>query len=142
MTATIKEELHIECSPTTAFNLMADVREITRWNGGASRADLLTEEPVGLGSQFVTINRGQRLESTITKFDRPERLEFAVTGKMMDVDGTFAFVDTDGATTLFLEFAPRPKGVMTVLFPLLKPLIRRDLVKQHAKFKDFCETQA
>jgi len=142
MTATIKEELHINCSPTKAFDLMADVREITRWNDGASQADLLTEEPLGLGSQFVTINRGQRLESTITKFDRPERLEFAVTGKMMDVNGTFAFVDTDGATTLLLEFTPRPKGVMAVLFPILKPLIRRDLAKQHAKFKDFCETQA
>jgi hypothetical protein len=28
----ITEELHIDCPPTTAFDLMADVRNVTRWN--------------------------------------------------------------------------------------------------------------
>ena len=107
---TITEELHINCPRSAAFDLMADVRKITRWNGGASRAEMTSEEPIGQGSQFITVNRGQELESTITTFDRPERLEFDVTGKLM-----------------------------SVLFPVLSPLIRRDLRKQHAKFKELCE---
>ena len=30
---------------------------------------------------------------------------------------------------------------MKFLLPVLKPMIRRDLTTQHAKFKDYCESQ-
>lgn len=137
----ISEQLHINCPPTMAFDLMADVRNVTRWNDGASRADLVTEEPIGIGTRFVTVNRGQELESRITRLDRPDRLEFDVTGKLMDVAGAFTFTPSGEGTTLVMEFEPSPKGIMKALFPLLRPVIRRDLRTQHLKFKDFCEMQ-
>lgn len=139
---TINEELHIDCPPELAFDLMADVRHLTTWNEGASRAELTTGEPIERGSRFTTVNRGQELESTITVFDRPERLDFDVTSKRLDVAGTFTFAESDGGTKLSISFEPRPKGALSALFPLLKPLIRRDLIKQHLKFKDFCEERA
>jgi uncharacterized protein YndB with AHSA1/START domain len=141
MTSTLKEAMNIDCSTAKVFDLMADVRLITRWNAGASRCEMLSQEPIGKGSRFVTVNRGQEMTSTITRFDRPERLEFAVTSKAMDVHGTFRFTKTNARTRLDITFEPQPKGIMKVLFPLLKPMIRRDLVKQHLKFKDYCETQ-
>lgn len=90
---TITEDLHIECAPVTAFDLMADVRNETQWNDGVSRAELTTEEPVGEGSKFVTDHRGPLglIESTITVFDRPGRLEFGATGKRMDLAISFTF---------------------------------------------------
>jgi hypothetical protein len=81
------------------------------------------------------------MESTITRFDRPERLDFSVTGKAMDVAAVFRFTEAGAGTTLFIEFQPHPKGIMKILFPVLKPLIQRDLAKQHLKFKAFCESQ-
>lgn len=138
---TIREELHIDCSPATVFDLMADVRKLTAWNGGASRAEMTSAEPIGQGSRFMTVNRGQELESVITTFDRPERLDFAVSGKAMDVAGTFRFTEAGAGTALVMEFDPHPKGIMKILFPVLRPMIRRDLVKQHRKFKEFCESQ-
>ena len=125
-----------------AFDLMADVSQITDWNGSVSRAEMTSDGPIGKGSRFITVNRGQELESTITTYDRPERLEFDVRGKMMDVAGTFEFSESDRGTTLVMTFDPRPKGLMSVLFPLLSPLIRRDLKKQHAKYGDLCEARA
>jgi hypothetical protein len=136
------EELHIECPPATAVDLMADVQNITRWNDSVSRAEMTTDAPIGQGSQFITVNRRQQLDSTITTFDRPERLASSVTSKLMDMTGTFTFTETDAGTTLVMVFDPSPKGVMSVLFPLLSPLMRRDLLKQHAKFKKPCEIQA
>ena len=79
------------------------------------------------------------MTSTITTFDRPHHLGFAVTGKAMEVAASFTFQAAPAGTDLVIEFEPAPKGVMKLLFPLLKPLIRRDLAKQHAKFKDYCE---
>jgi len=137
----LTEQMHIDCPPATAFDLMADVRQLTEWNRGASRAEMKSEEPIRQGSRFITVNRGQQLESTITKFDRPERLDFSVTGKAMDVTASFHFAEDDAGTGLVIEFDPHPKGIMKILFPVLKPLIRRDLVRQHLKFKEFCESQ-
>ncbi len=34
-----------------------------------------------------------------------------------------------------------PEGRHEVSFPVLSPLIRRDLVKQQLRFKQFCESQ-
>jgi len=138
---TITEVLHIDCPPAIAFDLMADVRNLTRWNDGASRAELMTEEPIGLGTRFVAVNRGQELEQTITRFDRPGRIDFDVTGKLLDVASTFTFTASESGTRLVIEFEPHPKGIMKVLFPILSPAIRRDLRSQHLKFKAFCETQ-
>jgi uncharacterized protein YndB with AHSA1/START domain len=139
---TIKEELHIDCPPAMAFDLMADVRHLTTWNDAASRAELIGSEPIGNGSRFIAVNRGQEAESTIVVFDRPDHLEFEVLNKRLDVAATFTFTEEDGRTRLNITFEPRPKGLMSALFPILKPLIRRDLAKQHLKFKDFCETRA
>ena len=138
---TIREELYIECLPETAFDLMADVRKLTEWNDGASKAEMRSAEPVGPGSTFIAVNRGQEMQSTITTFQRPERLDFSVTGKAMDVAATFRFSGAGSGTQLVIEFDPTPKGVMKLLFPLLRPVIRRDLARQHLKFKDFCESQ-
>lgn len=139
---TIREELQIDCPRETAFDLMADVRLLTDWNDAASRAAMLSDEPIGQGSRFVAVNRGQEADSTITVFDRPERLEFAVTNNRLDVAATFRFSEVDGGTRLTIEFEPTPKGAMSLLFPLLRPLIRRDLATQHRKFKAFCEARA
>ena len=136
----ITEELQIDCPPATAFDLMADVRKLTDWNEGASKAEMTSAGPIKQGSQFVVVNRGQAMESTITRFDRPARLDFSVTGKAMDVAAEFRFREAGDGTTLFIEFQPRPKGIMRILFPVLRPIIRRDLAKQHLKFKDFCES--
>ncbi len=136
------EQMHIDCPSTTVFDLMADARNETRWNGGVSRAELMTDEPIGKGSQFIVVSRGREDEVTITVFDRPERLEFAVTSKAMDIDITYTFAETDGTTTAVGNFDARPKGFMKVLLPLLMPVIKRDLAKQHAKFENLCETQA
>jgi uncharacterized protein YndB with AHSA1/START domain len=136
----ITEEMHIDCPPATAFDLMADVRKLTDWNQGASRAEMTSAGPIGQGSRFVAVNRGQEMESTITRFDRPERLDFSVTGKAMDVSAVFRFTAAGAGTTLFIEFQPHPKGIMKILFPVLRPLVRRDLAKQHLKFRDFCQS--
>ena len=134
----------IDCPPTTAFDLMADVRNETRWNDGVSSAELLTAEPVGPGSRFVTTHGwplGQ-IESTITAFTRPQRFDVRATSKAMDLALSATFAETGSGTSIHAEFDPAPKGLMKVLLPLLLPMIRRDLDRQHQHFKALCESEA
>ncbi len=140
---TITEELNFHCPPATAFDLMADIRNETQWNDGVSKAELTTDEPIGHGSRFVT-DHGRplgQIESTITVFDRAERLEFAAISKRMDLAISFTFTEVASGTLVHGTFDPKPKGIMAVLFPLLRPMIRRDMAKQHQNLKAFCESQ-
>lgn len=140
---TFTEDLHIDCPPATAFDVMADVRNETQWNDGVSKAELTTDEPIGRGSRFVT-EHGRplgQIESTITVFDRPERLEFTATSKRMDLAISFTFTDAGSGTLVHGTFDPKPRGIMAVLFPLLRPMIRRDMAKQHQNLKALCESQ-
>lgn len=72
--------MHIDSPSTTGFDLMADARNELLWNGSVSRVELLTDEPVGIGSQFIVEDRSGEHELAITLFDRPERFEFALIG--------------------------------------------------------------
>ncbi|MCB0953041.1 MAG: SRPBCC family protein [Microthrixaceae bacterium] len=133
--------MHIESTPATVFDLLADPRHEVDWNEGVSRAELLTDEPIGQGSKFVVEDKRGEHEVVITVFDRPDRVGFALTGKQMDVAIEYGFTESDGTTTAAGRFDARPKGLMKVLLPLLLPIIKRDIAKQHVNFKKLCETQ-
>jgi Polyketide cyclase / dehydrase and lipid transport len=132
----------IDCPRERAFDLMADARNEIRWNSAVSRSELLSGEPISAGSRFLTVNRGQEYEATIVSFERPALLVFAVTGKRMDINARFTFKEDAGGAAVEEHLDFRPKGVMKLFFPLLAPLVRRDLPKQGASFKAFCERTA
>ncbi len=136
-----REELLIDSPSTTVFDLLADARNEVQWNEGVSQAELVTDEPIGEGTQFVVTDKRGEHEVEITVFDRPERLEFVLTSKQMDVAIRFSFTESDGTTTAVGHFDARPKGFMKALLPLLIPFIKRDVAKQHVNFKTLCEAR-
>jgi len=134
-------EMRIDTPAATVFDLLADARNELRWNDGVSRVELPTDEPIGQGSRSLVEDRRGEHDVTIVRFDRPERVEWALTGKQMDVAVQCALTATDGSTTAVGTFDARPKGFMKVLLPLLMPIIKRDVAKQHVNFKNLCEAQ-
>lgn len=141
---TITEDILVECPPAIAFDVMADARNETEWNGDVSRAEMTTDGPVGVGSRFVTVHGAPlgQIESTITTFERPQRLEFSSTSKRMDLDISLVFAEEGSGTVVHGTYVPKPRGVMAALFPLLKPMIRRSMAKQHQNLKALCESRA
>ena len=121
---------------------MADVRNEARWNDDVSRAEMTTDGPVGQGSQFVTYHGRPlgEITSTITMFDRPERLEYSATSKAMDLAMSVTFTESGSDTLMHATFDPTPKGVMKLLLPILLPVIRRDIAKQHQNFRALCQS--
>ena len=141
---TITEEIHIECPPEIAFDLMADIRNETEWNDDVSRAEMTTEGPVGQGARFITVHGPPLgdIESTITTFERPQRLEFSAASKRMDLAISLTFAESGSGTMMRGTYVPKPRGLMAALFPLLRPMIRRNMGKQHQSFKALCESRA
>ncbi len=144
MTKGITENLEIDCAPATAFDVMADVRNETKWNDDVSDASMTSDGPIGQGSTFTTDHGAPlgQIKSTITTYDRPGLLEFEATSAKMDLAISLRFIENgSGGTRMQGTFTPAPKGVMSLLFPLLRPLISRDMAKQHQNYKSLCESQ-
>jgi uncharacterized protein YndB with AHSA1/START domain len=128
----------IVCPPEHVFDTLADLRNETQWNTRVSSAELRSPEPIGPGSRFAIVNGGSPYDVTISTYDRPSRLVLEASGKP-DLTITYTFTPTGEGTDLESDFDFRPRGVLKVLFPLLAPVIRRDVPKQYAALKALCE---
>ena len=128
----------IACPPEQLFDTLADLRNDTQWNSRVSSAELRSPEPIGLGSRFAIVNGGTPYDVTITTYDRLSRLVYEARGKP-DLTIACTFTPTGDETELESDFDFRPRGALKVLFPLLAPVIRRDVPKQYASFKALCE---
>ena len=128
----------IACPPKQVFDTLADLRNETQWNSRVSSAQLQSEEPIELGSRFEIVNGGTPYEVTITTYERPSRLVLEASGNP-DLTIAYTFAPTGAGTQLESDFDFRPRGVLKVLFPLLTPVIRRDVPKQYASLKALCE---
>ena len=134
-------EVPIARPRTEVFDLMADARNETVWNSQVASSELVSDEPIGLGSRFVTVNRGQSYDATITTYDPPHEIAFDVVGKTLKIVGRFRFADLSGNTVLRANFDMTPLGFMKVLLPLMSPMVRRDFLKQLNSFKAFSESR-
>lgn len=132
-------EQRISAPPEHAFDAMADARNEVHWNSQVTRSELLSGEPVGQGSRFETVNRGQTYVASITTCERPTALAFTVTGKQLDISSHFALRPDGDGVALSGTFDFRPKGVMRLFLPLLARSIRSDMPKQMASFARFVE---
>jgi uncharacterized protein YndB with AHSA1/START domain len=129
----------IACPPEDVFDILADLRNDTRWNSRVSSAELQSPEPIGQGSRFAVVNGGTPYDVTITSYERPSRLVFDASGKP-DLTIACTLTPTSEGTELESDFDFRPRGALKVVFPLLAPVIRRDVPKQYASLKALCET--
>ena len=128
----------IACPPEKVFDTLADLRNDAQWNSRVSRAELRSPEPIGLKSRFAIVNGGTPYDVTITSYDRPSRLVLEASGKP-DLTIAYALTQKGDETELESDFDFRASGALKVLLPLLAPVIRRDVPKQFASLKVFCE---
>jgi hypothetical protein len=128
----------IVCPPERVFDTLADLRNETQWNTRVSSAELRSPEPIGPGSRFAIVNGGTPYDVTIAAHDRPSRLVLEASGNP-DLTIVYRFTPTGEGTQLESDFDFRPRGALKLLFPLLAPVIRRDVPKQYASLKAFCE---
>ena len=137
----IRADLQIACPPDVAFDLMADAREEPAWNSQVSRVELKSGEPIGLGSEFELVNRGEAFQVTVSRYERPQQLEFRGVGSI-ELVISHTFTGQDGGTHLESEYDFRPRGAMKMLFSVMKPVIGSNVKKQLASFKTLCEQRA
>jgi uncharacterized protein YndB with AHSA1/START domain len=134
----VKTTTEIASPPEQVFDTLADLRNDEKWHSRVSSVELLSPEPIGVGSRFKMVNGGAPYDATIAEYDRPSRLVVEATGKP-DLTLVYTLKPTGDGTELESDFDFRPKGALKVLLPLFSPVIRREVPKQNASLKAFCE---
>jgi uncharacterized protein YndB with AHSA1/START domain len=134
----VRTSTRIESPPEKVFDTLADVRNDPQWNSRITSADLRSPEPIGQGSRFSMVNGGSPYDVTITTHDRPSRLVLEAHGKP-DLTIAYTLSPAGGGTDLDSDFDFRPTGAQKLLFALLRPVISREIPKQFAALKEFCE---
>jgi uncharacterized protein YndB with AHSA1/START domain len=138
----VSVEVTIEAPIGRVFDLMADTRNEPHWNSQVSNATLVSDAPVGQGSEFTTVNRGRTYRAVLNEYQRPRHLGYDVTGEPMTIHGSLDFTEQGEATRMTGTFDFTGHGAMKVMLPVMAPVIRRDFPKQMASFKAFCEADA
>jgi uncharacterized protein YndB with AHSA1/START domain len=134
VTATVR----IACPREQVFDTLADLRNERQWNSRVTTAELRSAEPIAVGSRFAIVNGGTAYDVAITTYDRPTQLVLEASGNP-DLTIAYTFSPIGDGTELESDFDFPPRGALKVLFSLLAPVIRRNVLKQYASLKALCE---
>jgi hypothetical protein len=126
--ARVEGEILIHRSADAVFDFVADERNEPLYNPRMLTAELISDEPIGLRSQFRAElrTRGRAMPMTVefTEFDRPRRLASSTHSSMMDTSGALTFEPQSGGTRMRWSWDVRPRGALR-LIPLVVGVVGR-----------------
>jgi uncharacterized protein YndB with AHSA1/START domain len=106
------------------FDVVADSRNEPSFNPAMTAVELLTPEPIGVGSRFrAHMGRsGSPMLVELTQFERPHRLGSRTASSLMETTGSLSFAAAGAGTLMSWDWQVRPKGWLRALGPLFGPL--------------------
>jgi hypothetical protein len=128
-TATIDAPIDI----TDAFDYLAEFSSTEQWDPGVSEAEMLTPEPVGLGSRFRVVaslaGRPVPLTYEITEFDRPRTVTVRAENSSTISEDTITFTapSTDPGSPISVRYDAdlRLKGAFRIFEPVIGLMFNR-----------------
>jgi uncharacterized protein YndB with AHSA1/START domain len=139
----IEGEIVINRPPEEVFDVVADERNEPKYNPQMLRADLITPEPIGVGTQFraETVTMGRRSEMVIefTAYDRPRRLASATHMSTMEIEGALTFQALPEGTLMRWTWNLQPRGLLKLMSPLIARMGRRNELTIWTSLKRYVE---
>ena len=124
--AHIKGRLSIAAPIETVFDTVADTRNEPSYNPAMTSVELLTPEPIGVGTRFQALMGEQEFEMLVdvTEYERPHRYGVETTSFILETSGTITFRQDGTSTIMAWDWTVHPKGWLRALGPLFGPLAR------------------
>lgn len=105
------------------FDFVADQSNEPTYNPRMVRAQQATAGPVGLGTRFWattrTLGRTTSMLIEVTEYVRPVRLASSTHLASMDIRGALTFEPVGGGTRMQWTWDVEPRGVYTLMSPLV-----------------------
>jgi uncharacterized protein YndB with AHSA1/START domain len=125
----ISGEILIDAPVERVFDAVADQRNEPTYNPRMIHVDMLTPDPIGVGTRwhgsFWAGRRRTGMTTVVTEFDRPHRIASTTTLPSARIRGAVAFAEQPDGTRMCWSWDVRPTGVMRLLGPVVGLIGRR-----------------
>jgi uncharacterized protein YndB with AHSA1/START domain len=124
----------------TVFDAVADERTEPRYNPQVRGVELLTPEPLGVGTRFRAQAGSAAMTIEITGYDRPRRFDSTTRMGAMDIDYTLTFEPIEAGTRMHWLFELHPRGALRALRPAVEAMGRRQERRNWALLRRYLES--
>lgn len=128
------------------FDFVADERNEPKYNPQMTRAEMVTQGRIGVGTKFhsVMTGVGRAADMTIefTEFDRPRRLGSTTHISNMDINGTLLFEAQGKSTKMKWLWNIETRGFYKLLGPIVNRMGERQELAIWTGLKKVLETQS
>jgi uncharacterized protein YndB with AHSA1/START domain len=116
--------------PAKVFAFLADQRNEDQWHTDVLEARLTSAEPIGLGTQFWVRMKPfmgmSEATSTVSEYEPDRRVAHTVhMGKLTPVSGYTIDPDGRGGCRVTKTVELEPAGLMRLIAPMMKSMIRK-----------------
>jgi len=119
----------VSIARSAAFTYLSRFDRAAEWDPGVEAGEMLTPEPVRVGSQFGLVARffGRRipLDYEIVEYDRDERIVLRAENRSVRSVDTITFDDTEDGSVVVYEAQLDAKGIGRLADPLVWILFHR-----------------
>lgn len=119
----------VSVTRSAAFAYLSRFDDAAEWDPGVDAAEMLTPEPVGVGSRFRLVARflGGRipLEYEIVEYERDERIVLRAENRSVRSVDTITFDVDDHGSVVVYDARLDAKGIRRLAEPLLSIVFRR-----------------
>ena len=119
----------VSITRSAAFAYLSRFDRAAEWDPGVEAGEMLTPEPVGLGSRFRLVARfgGRRipLDYEVVDFDRDERIVLRAENRSVRSVDTITFRDDELGTVVVYDAQLDAKGLGRLTDPVLAIVFRR-----------------
>ena len=128
------------------FDFVADERNEPKYNPQMTLAEMVTQEPIGVGSKFHCVMTGARaadMTVEVTEFDRPSRLGSTTrVSNILDINGTLLLEPQGQSTKLKWLWNMEPRGFIKLLGPIVRRMGERQELAIWTGLKKVMEAQS
>ena len=137
----VRAEVDIERSPVDVFDYCSDHRHEPEWNPMMSRCDKLTEDPIGVGTQYDTeFVKAPPMIMECTGFKPPMYWTMTGTSAALSVSGHNEVIPTNTGARLVMQMELEPHGFLRLAAPVLRGRVQHMFEQDLKNIKGRLET--
>lgn len=128
--------VRIERPAEVVWDYFTDVANDPDWNPSAIKARKTSAGPLGVGSTFHVVRKlSGPMKLEYTEYSRPLRWSLRGVGRGMSFTYSADLSPSGSATELTSTMNLEPKGLLSVLSPVLRSVTAKQLSQVHAALK-------
>jgi uncharacterized protein YndB with AHSA1/START domain len=137
-TATVRIQRPVE----EVFDYFTDISNDLQWNPYLKEAEKTSAGPLGVGTTFHVVRKmSGPMDIEYTEYVRPTRWAIRGTGRSASMTFIAEFTPADGDTEMAISMALQPNGIFTLLTPVMRSQLPKQIDQVHEALKRKLESR-